>query len=361
MKKLLHVVLLSIALVINAFAVGNNFSDQAKSLFVSIEEAPSKVYNGQIFPIKVKAIVAKEDIDDLVTIFSESKSAEVINPDSKWQPIGNKTYENVFYFKIKSTPHALPNFSINVLVNREIVESERVVLPNINVVLLKKDPIFSNVIADALQVKKYKTTTFDSKNLIIVLELEAIRSNLRDFSLSGIAKNSVDSFTDNFPVQKAYYYAIIPNYQKTFEFTYFDLPTNKFVKTTLPVVIETSEVSTQIGLNPKESIFEFYKTIAYGVAAFLFFIIFLKRRSFFYLLIALIFLALFFLDKNPLNDVKLKENSSVMILPTEKSTIFFTTNKALQVEKLGQRDNYIKILLPDGKIGWTQSENIIKN
>ena len=50
-----------------------------------------------------------------------------------------------------------------------------------------------------------------------------------------------------------------------------------------------------------------------------------------------------------------------MILPMERSTVFFTSDKILDIEKLGERDNYIKILLPDGKIGWTDRENIIKN
>jgi hypothetical protein len=72
-------------------------------------------------------------------------------------------------------------------------------------------------------------------------------------------------------------------------------------------------------------------------------------------------LALFFLDQNPLNNAKLKSNSTIRILPMDRSTVFFTNDKILDIEKLGERDNYIKILLPDGKIGWTERENIIKN
>jgi len=366
MKKFLIAIALTLVFFSNAFAQEettrvSNFSQKSKSLFLSYEEVTSKVYVGQIFPIKVKAIIAKEDFDNVINIFTESKSVDIINPDSKWQWASENTYHNTFYFKIKSTPLTMPTLTVNLLSNRETIESEKLILPNINVIQLKKDNLFSNVVADSLSVKKYKTTTFDNKNLIIVLEIEATNSNLKDFSLSSIQKNSVDSFVDNPPTQKIYYYAIIPNYQKTFEFTYFNIPTNKFVKSTLPVLIESDEVSTQLGLNPKESIFEFYKSIAYGVAAFLFFIIGIKRRSIFFLLVALLFLGLYFIDKNPLNDATLKANSNVMILPTEKSTVFLTTSKALQIEKLGERDNYIKVLLPDGKIGWTQNENIIKN
>ena len=66
------------------------------------------------------------------------------------------------------------------------------------------------------------------------------------------------------------------------------------------------------------------------------------------------------LDKNPLIKVELKSSSTLMILPTEGSTVFFTNPKALEVEKLAERQQYVKVLLPDGKIGWTSRENIVK-
>jgi hypothetical protein len=332
----------------------------SKSLFVSVESSPQKVYVGQVFSIKVKAIVAKNKIDALKNTFSDAANVSVINPTSAWENAGNNTYFNTFYFKATSKNAAMPKLSVSIVQHQEALESELVTLPApSNIIQLKADPLFSNVIAQSLSINKYKTTTFDAKNVIIVLEIETTGANLQDFKLSGIAKSGIDSSSETNSTQKIYYYAIMPNYHKEFEFTYFDLPSNKFKKITLPIVIENEEVSTQLGLNPKESIFEFYKTVAYAVLAFVFFLVLLKKRRWYYLIPVVIFLALFFLDKNPLNNVQLKANSVLMILPTEKSTVFFTSDKQLPVEKLGERENYIKILLPDGKIGWTQRENII--
>lgn len=333
----------------------------AKSIFLSYDEAPSKLYVGQIFPLRVKAIIANKQFDDILTLFAQSSSADILNPDAKWQNSGNSTYENIFYFKLKATSSKLPLLHVNLVAQGQTLESETLEIPMLNAVQLKKEPLFSNVIAQNLSIIKYKTTTFDAKNAIIVLEIEANQANLRDFHLSGIAKNGVDSFSENGTTQKAYYYAIIPNYQKTFEFTYFDLPSNKFLKISLPVVIESEEVSTQLGLNPKESIFEFYKNIAYGALAVFFFLAFVRRRKMIYFLLMVIFVALFILDRNPLNNVELKSNSTLMILPTERSTVFFTNTQTLQVEKLAEHEKYVKILLPDGKIGWTERENIIKH
>ncbi|WP_263833059.1 hypothetical protein [Sulfurospirillum oryzae] len=363
MKKFFTLLTLSLTLIFtNLMAEESAFSGQAKSIFLSIEEIPQKVYVGQVFPIKLKAIVANNKIDAISNTFSSATGVDVINPQNPWERSVNNTYYNTFYFKINSKTAVMPRLSVSLIQQQEAVESEVIAL-NLpaQLVQLKQDPFFSNVIAQSLNVNKYKTTTFDAKNVIVVLEIEATGANLKDFTLSGIAKSGIDSFSDNGTTQKIYYYGIVPNYQKSFDFTYFDLPTNKFNKITLPMVIESDEVSTQLGLNPKESIFEFYKHIAYGVFAFIFFLVLLKRRKWYYFVITLIFLALFFFDQNPLNNVKLKSNSSLKILPMERSTIFFTSDKVLDVEKLGERESYIKILLPDGKIGWTERENISKN
>jgi len=363
MKKFFTLLVLSLALLVPSFAAEESaFSGRSKSIFLSVEEMPQKVYIGQVFPIKVKAIVANDKIDGLLNTFSSASAAEVLNPQNPWERSRDNTYFNTFYFKINSKTAVMPRLSVSLIQQQEAVESEVIILnlPS-QLVQLKQDPLFSNVIAQTLNINKYKTTTFDAKNVIVVLEIETTGANLKDFALSGIAKSGIDSFSDNGTSQKIYYYGIVPNYQKSFDFTYFDLTSNKFNKITLPMVIESDEVSTQLGLNPKESIFEFYKSVAYAVAAFLFFVILLKRRRWYYFAISLFFLALFFLDRNPLNNAKLKANSSIMILPMERSTVFFTSDKTLDIEKLGDRDKYIKILLPDGKIGWTDRENIIKN
>lgn len=362
MKKFSILLILSLAFLVPIFAAEESaFSGYSKSLFLSVEETPAKVYVKQVFSIKIKAIVANNKIDGLNNTFSNATGVEVLNPQNQWERSVDNTYYNTFYFKINSKTAIMPRLSVSLVQNQEALESEVVTFNTPQLVQLKADPLFSNVIAQSLVINKYKTTTFDAKNVIIVLEIEAVGANLKDFALSEIAKNGIDSFSDNGTSQKIYYYAILPNYQKNFDFTYFDLTSNKFNKISLPMTIESDEVSTQLGLNPKESIFEFYKTVGYGVLSFIFFIILLKRRRWYYLVISLIFLTLFFLDQNPLNNAKLKSNSNIMILPMERSTVFFTSDKILNIEKLGDRENYIKILLPDGKIGWTERENIIKN
>lgn len=359
MKLILTLLFLFITLSATA-AEEESVYTKAKSLFISHEALPSKLYVGQVFPLRVKAIVAQERFDSLKAEFSHSTGASVKNPDATWESIGNSTYQATFYLALNSASAKLPLLHVTLFAKGTPVESEKLELPQVDVIKLKSDPLFSNVLAQSLSINKYKTTSFDAKNAMMVLEIDATMANLKDFVLSGVAKSGIDSFSENEISQKIYFYAIIPNYQKTFEFSYFDLRLNRFNKISLPVIIENDEVSTQLGLNPKESIFEFYKNIAYGVAALIFFLAFLRRRKISFFILMALFVALFIWDKNPLNKVELKSNSTLMILPTERSTVFFTSTQALEVEKLAERDKYSKVLLPDGKIGWTNHENIRK-
>ncbi|WP_156790524.1 hypothetical protein [Sulfurospirillum barnesii] len=363
MKKLLKFLLLSLVLFYSPlFAEESAYTGYSKSLFLSVEAVPQKIYVGQVFPIKIKAIVAQSSNVELQTLFlSPLNGVEILNPEASWEASTNNTYYATFYLSVNQTQATLPRLSVSLVQNKEVTESAFLAPQTPSIIQLKKDPLFSNVIAQSLSVNKYKTTTFDAKNIMSVLEIEATGSNLKDFKLTSIAKNGIDSFLDNGSTQRIYYYAILPNYQKNFEFTYFDLTSNKFTKISLPITIEDEEVSTQLGLNPKESIFEFYKRVSYAFFSFLFFVILLKYRKWYYLVASLFFLILYFLDQNPLNHVKLKTGSNIKILPIERSTIFYTNDTVLNVEKLGERENYIKILLPDGKIGWTEYENISKN
>lgn len=315
---------------------------------------------GQVFPLRVKAIVAQNRFDGLNAKFPAVNGLTVKNPEATWESIGNSTFQATFYLSLKSPSVQLPPLHVTLFSKGTPVEGEKLDLPLVNAIKLKSDPLFSNVLAQSLSINKYKTTSFDPKNAMIVLEIDATMANLKDFSLSGIVKSGIDSFSENDVSQKIYFYAIIPNYQKTFEFSYFDLQLDRFNKISLPIIIENDDVSTQLGLNPKESIFEFYKNIAYGVGALIFFLAFIRRRKISFLILMTLFIALFVWDKTPLNKVELKSNSSLMILPTEHSTIFFTSTQALEVEKLAEREKYTKVLLNDGKIGWTNNENIRK-
>lgn len=325
---------------------------KAQSIFLSYEETPTTIYVGELFPIKVKAIIANDDFEEITSNFQNSQNLKIINPDAKWQWFSDNIFYNTFYMKADDISAKLPSIHLNIYQNSNKIDDGKLAEATPNIIKLNGTKEFSSVIAKSLKVKKYKTSQFDDKNLIIVLEIEAQEANLKDFNLKWVIRDGIDSSSDNLPYFKIYYYAIIPNFTKNFRFTYFNRTSNKFEKLSIPIVITDDKISTQIDLNPAQSSLQIYKDGAYGFMALILLILVIRRKKIVYVILLIILIALVAYDKNPLNSVKIDKGSNIKILPTKKSTIFYTTNRTLYAQQLDTKDDYIKILLPNGKIGW---------
>lgn len=334
-----------------------------KSIFLSYETLPKQVYLGEVFPVKIKAIIATKNYEDLSQEFLDYNETNItiINPESKWQWYSDNIFYNTFFFKVKNAETTLPTLKFNLINNNTIVESEKLSGKKLNTITLNADKYFSQVIAKSLKIEKYKTTYFDDSNYIIVLEIEANESNLEDFSLQWVEKDGIDSKQEQIPFTKIFYYAIIPDYTKTFTFTYFDKALNNFKKISLPIIVNDDKVSTQLDLNPKESSLQIYKYFFFGFLAIIFFTLFFKRRKKIYIVLLLLSVLGGTYDLLPLNNIKIKENTHMRILPTKNSTIFYTIDRPIYAERLAKREKYIKILLPNGKIGWIKEDSVIKN
>lgn len=330
-----------------------------QSIFLSYEEIPQKVYVGEVFPIKVKAIIANDDFEELSTSLQDGEKIDILNPESKWQWFSDNIFYNTFYIKAKNTKSKLPNIQLNIYKNKQQTDSAIIEATHPSIIQLNGTKYFSNVIAQELKVKKYKTSQFDDKNYIVVLEIEAKQSNLEDFKLTWVTRDGIDSSVNNLPYYKIFYYAIIPNYIKKFDFTYFNSNKNQFDKISMPIMLSDDTVSTQIGLNPAESSIRIYKDFTYLICGLFLILLFIRRRKLIYIIVLILLVILFLYEKNPLNSIKIEKNTQIKILPTEKSTVFYTTNRILYAQKLDTKDEYIKILLPNGKIGWINnaSEN----
>ena len=325
---------------------------KAQSIFLSYESTPEKVYVGELFAIKVKAIIANDDFEDITSSFKNYQNLKIINPDAKWQWFNDNIFYNTFYMKADDINAKLPSLTLNIYQDSIKIDSGILEAKTPSIIKLNGTKHFSRVIAKSLKIKKYKTTQFDDKSYIIVLEIEAEEANLNDFKLKWVTRDGIDSSSSNLPYFKIFYYAIIPDFTKEFIFTYFDRDTNKFEKITIPIVVTDDKISTQIDLNPAQSSLQIYKDSVYGIIALILIILFIRRRKMSYIIFLVLLVAFFIYDKNLFNSIKIDKGSQIKILPTKKSTIFYTTNRTLYAQKLDQKDNYIKILLPNGKIGW---------
>jgi hypothetical protein len=337
------------------------FDGYEQSIFPSYQQKPEQIYENQIFQITLKALIAREDFDEIRTDFHPSNTTQILNPDAKWEKIDNAQYQVSYYVKSIAPTALLPQATISLVQNEIIIESELLNESPIDVIALNHGPKSSGVIAKSLHVKRFKTSRFDDSNLIMVLDIEGIEANFEDFKLSGFSKQGLDSLEGELPKQDAFYFVVFDDHLTKIEFSYFNLEKNRFETITLPVELDEDDLSTQIGLNPKESPFELYKNIVIGVSIIILILFFAIRRKVLYLILGLILGAYYLYTISPFNTITIAKESRLRIVPTEKSTIFYTTDRVLQVERLGSRGNYIKVLLPTGEIGWIKEENVISN
>ena len=370
MKKVLVKLASFLLLFVFAYANDANLSEESvieanlpkqKSIFLSYEEVPQKVYVGQVFPIKIKALIANKDFEDITSSFEnyDIASLEILNPDAKWQWYSDNIFYNTYYIKVNTKEASFPELSFHLLFENRVIESETLHKAQTNIIELNKDKHFSSVIANSLEINKYKTTYYDDENYIIVIEMEADTSNLEDFSLQWVSRDGIDSKTTNLPFSKIFYYAIVPEHVKEFSFTYFNLLDDNFKKITLPILVDEDKVSTQIGLNPKESSLQIYRYALLSLISILFIYFYLKRGKIIYIVLLLFTLGIGIYEELPIHSIKIQENSKVRILPTENSTIFYTVDRPMYAEKLGNKNQYIKVLLPNEKIGWIKESDVI--
>lgn len=311
---------------------------------------PKKIYEKQVFPISFLGTTEPED--KILFHFVEKspilKNAVVIRN-------GRKTFYT-FYFKTTQ-----PTFDIErVIVN---VNGEEKVLKGISIPV-KKLPYrdnFSGVIASGLKVKSYQASVYDNESNLISLLIEAHDANLEDIYIKDAIKDGLDNLKRVGSKIEGNYYIVLPADQKRVTFSYFDTIKNSFINRTIPISIDDGSVAAQSDLNPKDDSFEILKKyIIIGIIT-LFLLLFLWKRDFFYLILAVIASIALLTFYTPLTKICVKSGSPIYIVPTYNSTISGYIDKKIITIELFKRGDYHKIEYKNGIIGWIKDEDICEN
>ena len=356
MKKLLKLVIfLNLFLCINLFA--------AKSLYLSYNKIPTNVYKGQKFEVVVKALITTNDFDGLSSTFSNSSNITILNPKNSWKKVAEDTYENSYYFKVKNPNFKFPDINVKLMSGTYLVDSSDLEAPVFKYSDIGKgDEKFSGVIAEDFILKTYKTKQYNNKEALTIIDIDALNSNVENFKLKNIDEQGISAVKDMGGTQNLVYYFVTPIYQKNLIFTYFNPVTKSLKDVKVPLILQNELVSTQTDLNPEDSTFERYKKVASVIVFGIFLILVIwKRKKIFIFLTALFFIiAVFYNMPNSVGIVK--QDSSVYILPTKNSTIFFKVEKEEKVEVLQKKNGFIKVIgVDNGFIGWIKEESFGTN
>ncbi|MEJ5168524.1 MAG: SH3 domain-containing protein, partial [Arcobacteraceae bacterium] len=220
---------------------------------------------------------------------------------------------------------------------------------------------FSSVIAKELTLTSHITKQYDNNTVLTILEIEGEESNLRDFKLKNYQRQGIEAISGDFDKEKLVYFVIIPIHEETLTFSYYNTQSSKIEIISSPIVHSEEIVSTQTDLNPHNSNVLLYKRVGVGILLFLCVMWLLFRRDKISLLVTVIcglYLIYIYL---PNRNFLIKKDTNVFILPTKNSSVFFKTDSDVYVEVLDSQKGYIKVLLPDDKIGWVSEDDIGKN
>lgn len=333
-----------------------------KNIIVRYDSYPSKAILKEEFEITLQATIATDSFDHILTTFIGGKGYEVLNNDSKWLWKNNRFFTNRFIFKVSDSDFEMPNIIISLVKDEEIVEE--FILSSLDISVSKigqQIDSFTSVVAQDFQIKSHLTRQYDNNSLLTLIEIEAKKSNLEDFYLKGYTKQGLESIKGDFDKKVLVYYVIIPLHLDNLTLSYYNTKTSKIEIISSPIVHSKDIVSTQTDLNPNNSDLLLYKKIAVAVVILFLvvLILFYRTKSLFLLLIiSLGVMAYLFM---PNSKILIDKDTNIFILPTKSSSVFYKTDKEIEVEVLYKHRGYIKVLLPDSNIGWIDEEDLAKN
>jgi len=337
-----------------------HYNNSSKVIYLNYQEIPSRVLKGEIFKVTLKALSTVRDFVDITYDLSNSKGLKLLN-DFPLREEDSKYYYDTFYFLATSNTLRLPDFTAILLNHNNNVQQYKTTTlsgQNLNVISLNPKKDFSNIIADAFEIIEYKTTNYNDTHNIVVFVATAKNCDISALKLNDVYKQGVESIVESYFDSKITYYAIIDKKIENLSFSYFNLSRNEFVQINIPIVVMDDSVTTQSDLKPKNQSHEMLKiAFAATITIILFFIILLKKK-YIYLVLILIPLAYIVYTGIPSEEICIKKDSKIYLLPIANGTIFETTPNKYYLKKEDEIKGWVKVQLKNKKIGWVKNEDI---
>jgi hypothetical protein len=222
-----------------------------------------------------------------------------------------------------------------------------------------KNKNFINLLASSLRINSVKIDTYDDKNSLVTLNVEATDANIEDLHIPNSVDDGIENIQRDGARATADYFFAIPSNKKYITLSYYNLIKKRF--SDIKVDISNSSNVQELGqLNPKELNFETVKkyTLIFLTALFLF--LAYISRDYLYLLLSAAMIALLIYLYIPNRTVCIPEGTSLYILPTKNSNIITRIDQQYTTSVLNSYQKYLKIDYKDIK-GWIKDENLCKN
>jgi hypothetical protein len=314
---------------------------------------PKKVYENQVFPVTVICLSeCGKEPQFTFDILSDTqplsdKPLSIHNGDDSFY---------TFYFKASKIDIRIPRLFINNGSNEYTLDPHTAILG-----ILPEREDFCGVLAADMKIQSSQVSNYDETDHLVTLTLEGFEANLEDMYLNNVLESGIEHLHREDAKVIAEFYFVLPSSEKEIKFTYFNTIKKQYVYLKVPIELADTTVTTQTDLNPKEDSFDLLKKYTFMFLLGFFFLMFLIKRDFFYLVLAVVSLITLLTFYIPHKKICIKQGAPLYLLPTETSSISTDIDEELNTMLLGEREGYKKIEYEQGIIGWIKNEDVCEN
>ena len=334
------------------------FSGTLSAVTLQFDNLPTHPYVGEIISITVKLTpidIASGNIEYTI----QNEEGIRIFSDTPRRSVKEDGVYDTFYFLVQSSSVRLPDITATLTATG--TNSETLIGTALSASPLNPPSTFAKVLADKFEIINYKTTPYNNESNVVIFTVKASRCNISDFFIPNAIKQGFESKLPNVGESQMTYYAIIPNTEQNLNFSYFNLKKQRYESLVIPIIVDDDTVSTQSDLSPTDARHTELKVGAAGVVSIILFGLFYWRRQKGYLYASVVPMFYIVFALLPNQDICVKKDASIYLLPINNGTIFETTLQEEHLEAEKEVGDFTKIHLSNEKVGWVNKRDICSN
>ncbi|MDR2904624.1 MAG: hypothetical protein LBU73_01535 [Helicobacteraceae bacterium] len=331
-----------------------------KTIFVSSDPLPERLYVGQVVSVTYNAVVTEQNFERLQTSFgSDAEGARRVSGEPRWQRVDENRRSLKLSYEITAPNVVFPQVMVTMIDTEGAEDVALAQSVRASAIKLVANPRFCGVLTDKLEVVDQKADRYSETQNIVAMEIRAPLSNIDRFRLEQFGESQgIERVEHKDGWMHIFYYAIAPAAMSELNFYYFSPESGDYkrVAVTLDLTNLQDADIEHTDINPNKRAFPWMNTILLSLFSLIFVAISFFTRKIIYLFGAIAAVALIFYIAMREADITIKKGAQIRLLPTETSTIFYATDRQITAAVLKEKNGYVKILLPDQKIGWVKAD-----
>lgn len=330
----------------------------ASGLTLEYTDLPARPYVGEIIALTVKLKPVDIASGNIEYTLQNEQGIRIFS-DTPRRKVKDDAVYDTFYFLVQSSDIRIPDITATLTSTGAV--SETLSGSTMNAAALSPPSGYANVLAEKFTIVNYKTTVYNNESNVVIFTVKANRCNINDFRIPNAIKQGFESKLSNVGESQMTYYVIIPNSEQTLNFSYFNLQKQRYEALSIPIIVDDDTVSTQSDLSPTDARHTELKVGASVVVVLILAGLFYWRRQKWYLYASALPMFYIIFALLPNQDICVKKDAPVYLLPIKNGTIFEMTLQEEHLEAEKEVGDFIKVHLSDGKVGWVNKRDLCSN